>query len=84
MSCLFCQRLSQACPASYPSDDLRDVTPFSQWQTPQQLADDFGYNTQYILRLIRHPDVVSMQVDGRWYVLRCSFEQAYDRSTRLR
>ncbi len=78
--CTFCENFSQKrCPAQqFPTDitHLWGNTPFSQWQTPTQVAEKYGYTTKHILRLIRaYPERIAVRnEDGRYYILTCSFE----------
>lgn len=54
---------------------LMQYMPFARWQTPKALGEAHGYSSKQIIRLVsrRENRIVSTLVDGRWFILDCSF-----------
>lgn len=61
---------------------LEDHTPVSQWITPAELGNAFGFTARHIIRLSAKENnrIVRRNIDGRWYILRCSFTKYLDRT----
>ena len=60
-------------------EQLRDIIPISRWYTPKQLGEDYGYSAKHALRLVREKGVTAIEVEGRWFVLYCSFTRLIPR-----
>lgn len=54
---------------------LSTLIPFTRWHTPKQLGQAFGYSKKHALRLAKEKGVAAIEIEGRWYVLWCSFAQ---------
>jgi hypothetical protein len=74
-----------ACPVlqSTPSnlEYLRAETPFSEWLSPQALGERYNYSAKHVLRLAQMmpEEIVAVNIQGRWFIFRCSFEQSLNR-----
>ena len=54
---------------------LQAHTPFSQWKTPAELGEEFGYSPKQVIRIVTDPDhhIAAVLIDKRWFILHCSF-----------
>lgn len=76
------------CPvqANVPLDEgrlayLQDHTPFSQWKTPVELGEEFGYSPKQVIRIVTNDEnhIAAILIDKRWFILRCSFVHHMDK-----
>ena len=63
--------------------DLICHTPFVQWRTPAQIGQEFGYSPKHVIRLAttHKTKIAAYLVDGRWFVLACSFALYLDENS---
>lgn len=80
--CTLCKRIAAlsgqeiTCPAwqdeSQTLQSLQESTPYSQWQTPQELGRIYGYSSKHVLRLVQTNNLPAVNLNGRWMILRCA------------
>jgi len=64
------------------AEALRHQTPHSQWITPRELARRYNYTPKHVLRLARAFEAAMIDVEGRTYILFCSFARVVPRNPR--
>jgi hypothetical protein len=79
--CDFCKEQGQQCPAETETDieRIQQLTPASMWYTPEEIGDHFGYGRRHASRLKDKDGVLSAEIEGRYFILYCTFKRFMER-----